>query len=88
VSAPHAVYDPEPEYSEEARKAKYQGDVVLSVIVDPSGHTRDIHIVRSLGLGLDEKAVEAVRRWRFDPAIKDGQPVAVLVNIEVKFHLY
>jgi periplasmic protein TonB len=88
VSAPRAIYDPEPEYSEEARQAKYQGDVLLSVIVDRDGRTRDIHIARSLGLGLDEKAMEAVRRWRFEPAMKNGQPVAVLVNIEVKFHLY
>jgi protein TonB len=88
VSAPRAIYDPEPEYSEEARKAKYQGDVVLSVIVDPSGHTRDIHVVGPSGLGWMRKRLRRSRRLKFEPAMKEGQPVAVLVNIEVKFHLY
>jgi protein TonB len=88
VGAPRAIYDPEPEYSDEARKAKHQGAAVLSVIVDSDGRTRDIRVVRSLGMGLDEKAVEAVRNWRFAPATKDGRPVAVLVHIEVDFRLY
>lgn len=88
VSAPRPVYSPDPEYSEEARKAKYQGVVVLYVVVDPNGRARDIRVQRSLGLGLDEKAIEAVRTWRFEPARKDGQPVPVAVNIEVNFSLY
>lgn len=88
VSAPKALYAPDPEYSEEARKAKWQGTVVLWVIVSPDGRTRDIKVQRSLGLGLDEKAVEAVRSWKFDPAKKDGQPVAVQINVEVNFRLY
>ena len=88
VSAPRQIYAPDPEYSEEARKAKYQGVVVLYVIVGPDGKTRDVRVVRSLGLGLDEKAIEAVRTWRFEPAKKDGQPVPVAVNIEVNFSLY
>ncbi len=88
VSAPHVLYDPEPEYSEEARKAKFQGTVVLWVVVGPDGKVRDIKVSRSLGMGLDEKAVEAVRRWKFDPAKKDGQPVPVQVSIEVNFRLY
>lgn len=88
VSAPKPTYAPDPEYSEEARKAKYQGVVVLYVIVDPTGKARDIRVARSLGLGLDEKAIEAVRSWRFEPARKDGQPVPVAVNIEVNFSLY
>jgi protein TonB len=88
VSAPVALYDPEPEYSEEARKAKYQGSVVLWVVIDASGHPREIRVQRSLGMGLDEKAIEAVRNWMFTPAKKDGQPVAVQVNIEVNFRLY
>lgn len=88
VFAPHAIYDPEPEYSEEARKAKYSGIVVLSIVVDPAGLARDIHIARSLGMGLDEKAIEAVRKWRFSPGMRDGVPVAVRVNVEVSFHLY
>jgi len=88
VSAPRTIYDPDPEYSEEARNAKYQGTVVLWVVVGADGRARDIRVQRSLGMGLDEKAIEAVRRWKFDPAMKDGQPVAVQVNIEVNFRLY
>ena len=88
VSAPRAIYDPDPEYSEEARRAKYQGTVLLWVIVGPDGRPRDIRVQRSLGMGLDEKAVEAVRQWRFEPSTKDGHAVAVQVNIEVNFRLY
>lgn len=88
VSAPRALYNPDPEYSEEARKAKYQGVVVLHLIVGPDGRPRDIRTSRSLGMGLDEKAIEAVRTWRFEPAKKDGQAVAVAINVEVNFNLY
>ena len=88
VSAPRIVYSPDPDYSEEARKAKYQGTVVLWVVVGPDGRTRDIRVQRSLGLGLDEKAMDAVRTWKFEPARKDGQPVAVQINVEVNFRLY
>jgi TonB family protein len=88
VSAPRAIYDPDPEYSEEARKAKHQGTVILWIVVGPDGRPRDIRVQRALGLGLDEKAVEAVRKWRFAPAMRDGHPVAVEVNIEVNFRLY
>ena len=88
VSAPKKIYDPDPEYSEEARKAKYQGTCVLYVIVGPDGKPRDVRVSRTLGLGLDEKAIEAVRTWRFEPATKDGKPVAVAINIEVSFRLY
>jgi TonB family protein len=88
VSAPRVVFQPDPEYSEEARKAKYQGTVVLYVEIGTDGRTHNIRIQRSLGLGLDEKAIEAVRTWKFEPARKDGQPVTVGVNIEVNFRLY
>ena len=88
VSAPKVVYDPDPEYSEEARKAKYQGTVVLWLVVAPDGHPQQIRVQRSLGMGLDEKAIEAVRQWRFEPAKKDGQPVPVMINVEVNFRLY
>ena len=88
VSAPRPIYDPDPEYSEEARHAKYQGTVLLSVVVGLDGRPRDIRVQRSLGMGLDEKAIEAVRKWAFEPAMKDGHPVAVQVNIEVSFRLY
>jgi protein TonB len=88
VSAPRPIYDPDPDYSDEARHAKYQGTVLLWVVVGADGRPRDIRVQRSLGMGLDEKAIEAVRRWEFEPAMKDGHPVAVQVNIEVSFRLY
>jgi periplasmic protein TonB len=88
VSAPKAIFAPDPEYSEEARKAKYQGTVVLSLIVGADGVPRDIKVARSVGLGLDEKAIETVKTWRFDPGTKEGRPVATYATIEVAFHLY
>ena len=88
VSIPRAIYAPEPEFSEEARRSKYQGEVTLLATIGADGRTRDLRVVRSLGMGLDEKAMEAVRTWRFEPARKDGQPVAVQMNIIVNFHLF
>jgi len=88
VSAPRALDTPDPEYSEEARKAKHQGTVVLWLIVGPDGKPRDIKVARALGMGLDQKAIEAVRNWKFSPAMKDGKPVAVQINVEVNFRLY
>jgi TonB family protein len=88
VSALCALNTPDPEYSEEARKAKYQGTVVLWLIVDQNGRPQQVKVARSLGMGLDQKAIEAVRRWTFEPAQKDGKPVAVQINVEVNFRLY
>jgi protein TonB len=88
VSPPRALDTPDPEYSEEARKAKYQGTCVLWLIVGPDGKPRDIKVARALGMGLDQKAIEAVRNWKFEPAMKDGKPVAVQINVEVNFRLY
>jgi periplasmic protein TonB len=87
VSAPVLVSKSEPEYSEEARKAKYSGTVLLSIVVDERGLPRDIHVVRPLGLGLDEKAIEAVMRWRFRPGMKGGRAVATQAQVEVNFRL-
>jgi len=87
VSDPVPIFKPEPEYSEEARKAKFQGAVLLAIVIDETGHTRDIRVLRPLGLGLDEKAIEAVTKWRFRPSMKDGHPVAVMANVEVNFRL-
>lgn len=87
VSAPSVLFKVEPEYSEEARKAKFQGTVVLAIIVDPSGKARDIRVIRPLGLGLDEKAIEAVMKWRFKPGLKDGAAVPVQATVEVNFRL-
>jgi TonB family protein len=88
VSAPKIVYRVEPEFSDEARKNKWQGMVLLHVIIGTDGKAHDISVSRSLGMGLDEKAVEAVRQWRFEPGHKDGQPVNVEVSFEVSFRLY
>jgi periplasmic protein TonB len=88
ISAPRPIYDPEPEYSPEARAAKYQGTVILQAIISPDGRPRDLRVARSLGMGLDEKAVEAVYNWLFEPARKDGRAVPVMIQIEVSFHLY
>jgi protein TonB len=87
VSPPSIIYKVEPEYSEEARKAKFQGTVRLSVVVDEKGNPRDIKITGPLGLGLDQKAVEAVEKWKFSPGKKDGKPVPVFAQIEVNFRL-
>lgn len=87
VSAPTLVFKVEPEYSEEARKAKFQGTVVLYVVVDEKGQPRDLRVLRPLGLGLDEKAIEAVTKWRFRPGYKDGKAVPVAATIEVNFRL-
>lgn len=88
VTPPHVIYMPDPEYSEQARRKKIQGVVVLSVTVAVDGSTRDIKIVKGLGYGLDEKAVEAARRWKFKPALKDGEPIEKEIAAEVSFRLY
>lgn len=87
VSAPRALFSPAPKYSDEASRARFQGTCLLSLIVGPDGLPRDIRVAQSLGMGLDEKAIEAVKQWRFQPALKDGKPVAVAVTIQVEFRL-
>ncbi|MGH9722396.1 MAG: energy transducer TonB [Bryobacteraceae bacterium] len=87
ASAPVVIYQIEPEYSEEARKVKYQGTVILAIEVNPSGRPMNIRVASSVGLGLDEKAIEAVAKWRFKPAYKNGKPVASPATIEVNFRL-
>jgi TonB family protein len=88
VSAPQLVFAPDPEFSDEARRAKYQGVCVVSLIVDAQGNPQRVQAVRHLGMGLDEKAVEAVRQYKFKPATLQGKPVPVEVNIEVNFRIY
>jgi TonB family protein len=87
TTAPRLIFKKNAEYSEEARKAKYQGTVLLEAEVDASGKVVDIGVVRGLGLGLDERAIEAVQEWRFKPAEKDGKPVSVKTEVEVNFRL-
>ena len=88
VTQPVPVFTPEAEFSDEARRQKYQGVCEISVIIDAQGNPQSPHVVRSLGMGLDEKALAAVMRYRFKPAKKDGKPVAVRMTVVVNFRLY
>jgi TonB family protein len=88
VKAPRPTYMPDPEYSEPARKVGYEGTCILELVVDAEGMPKNIKVTRPIGFGLDDKALAAVRQWRFSPATKDGTPVAVHINVEVSFHLY
>jgi TonB family protein len=88
VSNPILIYAPDPEFSDEARRAKYQGVCVVGLIVDPTGNPQHVRIVRPLGMGLDEKALAAVREYKFKPAMLKGKAVAVEVDIEVNFRIY
>jgi protein TonB len=89
ISAPVPLFTPEAEFSDEARRAKYQGEVMITLIVDAQGNPINPRVVRPLGMGLDEKALEAVRKYKFKPALKDGRtPVPVLITIAVNFRLY
>jgi TonB family protein len=87
MKPPKVTYAPDPQYSEPARILKFGGVGVLGLIVDGDGKVRDIWVSRKLGLGLDQKAIQAVRTWRFDPALKDGNPVPTIVNVEVTFRV-
>lgn len=84
---PSVLYKQEPEFSEEARRAKVQGTIVVEVVVGTDGKAHDIRVRNSLGLGLDEKAVEAVSQWRFRPAMRAGKPIATGATIYVNFRL-
>jgi TonB family protein len=85
---PRAIYSPGPEYSDKARKKKINGTVVLSLKVGTDGLAHDIQVEKKLGYGLDEKAVEAIRKWKFQPELRDGQPVETHINVEMTFRLY
>ena len=88
VLAPKPIETPDPQYTDEARRARFEGTCVLAMVVGPDGKPHDIRIQRGLGMGLDQKAIQAVQQWRFAPATKDGRPVAVLISVEVSFKLY
>ncbi len=88
VLPPRVKYDPDPAYSNVAREVKYQGTVILWLVLGADGSPRNIRIAKPLGMGLDEEAVRAVSGWKFDPATKDGTPVPVMINVEVNFRLY
>jgi TonB family protein len=88
ITHPKAVYQPAPEYANGPRRKKIQGNVLLSMIVTAEGTVRDPQVTQSLDKDLDKKAVECVKKWRFEPATRDGKPVAMRVVVEVSFHLY
>lgn len=89
TSIPVCVYCPVPSYTDKARAAKFQGAVVLEVVVNPDGQAGRIKVAQGAGLGLDESAIRTVQKWKFKPALgPDGNPVAVLVPIEVTFRLF
>jgi protein TonB len=88
VTMPEAIYSPEPSFSDEARKAKFQGIVMLMVVVGKDGRPYNIRVRQSLGMGLDQQAIAAVKNWRFRPATFQGQPVATQIAVQVDFHLY
>jgi len=87
VTAPRLIRKIEPQYSEEARDAKLMGKVVLGVVVEEDGKIRQAKVLQGLGLGLDEKAVEAVKQWEFEPALREGKPVKVQATVEINFRL-
>ena len=87
ITRAKATYQPNPEYSDRAARKKIQGDVRLSIIVTAEGTVRDPQITHSLDKDLDKNAVECVKKWKFEPATKDGKPVATHVAVEVSFHV-
>jgi protein TonB len=88
VSSPVVIYKVDPEFSEEARKAKFMGIVTVNLVVNTSGLPENVRLVRGVGMGLDEKAIEAVKQYKFKPAMENGKPVPVEVNIEVNFQIF
>jgi periplasmic protein TonB len=88
VSAPVLIFSVEPEFSEEARKAKVAGNVLVNLWVDVNGNPSHVHVIRGVGMGLDEKAAEAVRQYKFKPALENGKPVLVELNVEVNFQIF
>jgi protein TonB len=88
VSAPQVIFQVEPEFSEEARKAKVAGNVLVNLWVDTNGNPSHVHVIRGVGMGLDEKAVDAVKQYKFKPAMENGKPVLVELNIEVNFQIF
>ncbi len=88
VSAPVVLFAPEPEFSEEARKAKVAGNVLVYLQVDTNGNPTHVRVIKGIGMGLDEKAMEAVHKYKFKPAMEDGRPVPVEMNVEVNFQIF
>jgi TonB family protein len=87
VKAPRAIYAPDPEYTEKARREHQQGTVLIRIVVGSDGLPRDVKVTRSLSADLDESAINTVKKWKFAPGTKDGEPVAVQIVVEISFHL-
>lgn len=87
VVAPVLLYEVDPEFSDEARRARYQGICIVALVVDAHGNPTQERVVRPLGMGLDEKALEAVSQYRWKPALYHGKPVAVEMQVVVNFHI-
>ena len=87
VTAPVPIEHPDPAYTQEARDAKYSGEVMLALVINTDGRAEDISVIKNLGMGLDEKAIEAVQKWVFRPGTKDGVPVKVKANIAINFRM-
>jgi protein TonB len=88
VSAPVLIYSVDPEFSDEARRAKAAGHVMVALWVDEKGMPTHVRVIRGLGMGLDEKAIEAVKQYRFRPSMENGKPVTVSMNIDVLFQIF
>ncbi len=88
VTPPKPIYAPSPDYPKMAQKTRFQGDLELGLIAGSDGNPRSIWVIRPMGRGLDEKAIETVKQWRFSPAVKNGKPVSVLISVVISFKLY
>jgi TonB family protein len=88
ITAPHAIYSPDPKYPKKESKARHRGTVILDLVVDADGLPRDIKVYVPLSPEFDEAALDAVKKWKFSPATKDGKPIATQIKVEVSFHLY
>ena len=86
ITPPRVTHQVNPAYQPDSEGFRVTGTVIVGLVVGSKGEPKDVHVVRSLGKGVDESAVEAVRQWQFEPARKGGQPVAVRVTVEIRFH--
>ena len=88
ITAPHATYSPDPKYPKKERKARHSGTVVLDLVIDADGLPRDIKVDVPLSPEFDEAALDAVKKWKFSPASRDGKPIATEIKVEVNYRLY
>ncbi|HEX9733349.1 MAG TPA: TonB family protein [Thermoanaerobaculia bacterium] len=87
VNAPEKVFAPQPQYTEIARKARVQGVVIVQAIIDKEGNVTNVKVLKGLSMGLDDEAVKAIKKWKFEPATLNGKPVDVYYNLTVNFRL-